>query len=195
MYAPLYSKDGKAADTAQLAGRHPCECQAVKHPLVNNCLSCGRIACAQKGSGPCVFCVSLEVTREEQLDYDSNSAEITQIIDDERDYFSVDSNNCLTPVHREEGRVWTCGCASFLSKVTSMFVQGKKNLLFKYLTQFNLLHRDMIHDEDCFMMDGSGVSVRDIWRTMEDMRQNTETCTCWRWWTGRGHVYLPPHAP
>jgi len=135
-YVPLYSKDGKAADTVQLAGRHPCECQAVKHPLVNNCLSCGRIVCAQEGSGPCLFCASLVVTREEQLvldkknkksemlykklagdsrsqyqaaldnkerllDYDANSAKRTQIIDDESDYFSVDSNKWLTPQQRE----------------------------------------------------------------------------------------------
>ena len=135
-YVPLYSKDGKAADTVQLAGRHPCECQAVKHPLVNNCLACGRIVCAQEGSSPCLFCASLVVTREEQLvldnktkksemlykelagdsrsqyqtaldnkerllDYDANSAKRTQIIDDESDYFSVDSNKWLTPQQRE----------------------------------------------------------------------------------------------
>jgi len=135
-YVPLYSKDGKAAETVQLVGRHPCECQAVKHPLVNNCLSCGRIVCAQEGSGPCFFCANLVVTKEEQLildrkskksemlykklagdsrsqyqaavdnkerllEYDANSAKRTQIIDDESDYFNVDSNKWLTPQQRE----------------------------------------------------------------------------------------------
>jgi len=135
-YVPLYSKDGKAAETVQLSGRHPCECQAVKHPLVNNCLSCGRIVCAQEGSGPCFFCDHLVVTKEEQvvldkknkksemlykklagdsrsqyqaaldnkerlLEYDANSAKRTQIIDDESDYFNVDTNKWLTPQQRE----------------------------------------------------------------------------------------------
>jgi len=135
-YVPLYSKDGKAAETVQLPGRHPCECQAVKHPLVNNCLSCGRIVCAQEGSGPCLFCANLVVSKEEQiildkknkksemlyrklagdsrsqyqaavankdrlLEFDANSAKRTQIIDDESDYFNVDSNKWLTPQQRE----------------------------------------------------------------------------------------------
>jgi hypothetical protein len=37
-------------------GRHKCNCQATKHDLINNCLKCGRIVCAQEGSGPCFFC-------------------------------------------------------------------------------------------------------------------------------------------
>jgi len=45
----------------------------VKHPLVNNCLSCGRIVCAQEGSGPCFFCANLVVTKEEQLVLDRKS--------------------------------------------------------------------------------------------------------------------------
>jgi len=135
-FVPLYSKDGKAAEVVQLSGRHPCECQAVKHPLINNCLSCGRIVCSQEGSGPCLFCANLVVTREEQaildkknkkseylykklagdsrsqyqaalenknklLEFDANSAKRTQIIDDESDYFNVDSNKWLTPQQRE----------------------------------------------------------------------------------------------
>ncbi|CAL8079942.1 unnamed protein product [Calicophoron daubneyi] len=48
-----------------LPGRHPCQCLATKHSLVNNCTSCGRIVCAQEGSGPCFFCGSLVCSREE----------------------------------------------------------------------------------------------------------------------------------
>ncbi|XP_023348454.1 activating signal cointegrator 1 [Eurytemora carolleeae] len=48
-FVPLYSKDGKMSDVVLLTGRHPCECQAVKHQLVNNCLSCGRVVCQQVG--------------------------------------------------------------------------------------------------------------------------------------------------
>ena len=38
-------------DTVTLPGRHPCQCLAQKHKLVNNCSSCGRIVCEQEGSG------------------------------------------------------------------------------------------------------------------------------------------------
>ena len=133
----LYGQDGKAAESVQLPGRHPCDCQSLRHALVNNCLSCGKIICAQEGSGPCLFCGSLVVTNEEQsvldkknkksdllykklvgdegrsqyqaavdnknrlLDYQANSAKRTQIIDDESDYFNVDTNKWLTPEQRE----------------------------------------------------------------------------------------------
>ena len=42
-----------------LPGRNPCQCQAQKHDLVNNCTKCGRIVCKQEGSGPCLFCSQL----------------------------------------------------------------------------------------------------------------------------------------
>ena len=123
----------------RLAGRHPCECQAVKHALVSNCLGCGRVVCTQEGSGPCLFCATLVCTKEEQavldrkskkseqllkrlggdgrdeyqashqkalankerlLEYDANSEKRTRIIDDESDYFAVDTNKWLTPQQR-----------------------------------------------------------------------------------------------
>lgn len=60
-----------------LPGRHPCECLAQKHKLINNCISCGRIVCEQEGSGPCLFCGCLVCTREEQeiLQRDSNKSQ------------------------------------------------------------------------------------------------------------------------
>merc|ERR1719228_1315709 len=140
-FVPLYSKEGKEADVIKLAGRHLCECQAVKHSLVSNCLSCGRIVCSQEGSGPCLFCGNLVVTREEQiildrkskkseqlykklaggdsrdkyqashqkamdnkerlLEFDANCEKRTRVIDDESDYFAVDTNKWLTPQQRE----------------------------------------------------------------------------------------------
>ena len=123
----------------KLAGRHPCECQAVKHSLVSNCLGCGRVVCSQEGSGPCLFCGTLVCTREEQvvldrkskkseqllkrlggdgrdeyqashqkalenkerlLEYDANCEKRTRVIDDESDYFAVDTNKWLTPQQR-----------------------------------------------------------------------------------------------
>ncbi|XP_078494523.1 activating signal cointegrator 1-like isoform X2 [Ciona intestinalis] len=66
-YVSLYGKDGEmTAHAVMLPGRNICECQAQKHKLVNNCLSCGRVVCEQEGSGPCLFCGDLVCTREEK---------------------------------------------------------------------------------------------------------------------------------
>ena len=53
--------------------RLPCNCQSSRHPLINNCLSCGKIVCAQEGSGPCLFCGALVVTNEEQAVLDKKN--------------------------------------------------------------------------------------------------------------------------
>lgn len=62
-FVPLYSKEGEARTSVRLPGRHPCECLAQKHSLINNCTSCGRIVCEQEGEGPCYFCGSLVCTK------------------------------------------------------------------------------------------------------------------------------------
>ena len=59
-FVPLYSKEGMEVDVVRVAGRRKCECQAVKHGLVSNCLGSGRIVCSQEGSGPCLFCGTLD---------------------------------------------------------------------------------------------------------------------------------------
>ena len=41
------------------SGRTQCECQALKHKLINNCTNCGRVVCEQEGAGPCLFCGKL----------------------------------------------------------------------------------------------------------------------------------------
>ncbi|CAH8451384.1 unnamed protein product [Heterobilharzia americana] len=66
-FYPLFC-EGAHSDqlVSLLPGRHPCQCLATKHQLVNNCVNCGRIVCAQEGSGPCYYCGSLVCTREEQ---------------------------------------------------------------------------------------------------------------------------------
>lgn len=40
----------------KLQGRAICYCMCTLHPLVNNCVSCGKIVCEQEGEGPCMFC-------------------------------------------------------------------------------------------------------------------------------------------
>lgn len=84
-----------------------CDCQAQKHRLINNCLSCGRIVCEQEGAGPCLFCGTpvtgepVRVTgyctpdvldkalrhRNKLLEFDRNSSKRTEVIDDETDYY------------------------------------------------------------------------------------------------------------
>lgn len=43
-----------------------CDCQATRHRLVANCLSCGRVVCSQEGEGPCHFCGSM-VTKDREV--------------------------------------------------------------------------------------------------------------------------------
>ncbi|XP_067105193.1 activating signal cointegrator 1 isoform X1 [Osmerus mordax] len=76
-FVNLYAKEGQDKLAIMLPGRHPCDCLAQKHNLINNCISCGRIVCQQEGSGPCLFCGSLVCTIEEQeiLQRDSNKSQ------------------------------------------------------------------------------------------------------------------------
>jgi hypothetical protein len=39
---------------------------AQKHELINNCLNCGKIVCAQEGEGNCLYCGN-KVTRPDGL--------------------------------------------------------------------------------------------------------------------------------
>ncbi|XP_069812545.1 activating signal cointegrator 1 isoform X2 [Dendropsophus ebraccatus] len=76
-FVNLYTKEGQDRLTVLIPGRHPCECLAQKHKLINNCINCGRIVCEQEGSGPCLFCGNLVCTKEEQdiLLRDSNKSQ------------------------------------------------------------------------------------------------------------------------
>uniref|UniRef100_A0A671QT43 Thyroid hormone receptor interactor 4 n=1 Tax=Sinocyclocheilus anshuiensis TaxID=1608454 RepID=A0A671QT43_9TELE len=76
-FVNLYAQEGRDKLAVLLPGHQPCECQAQKHRLINNCLSCGWIVCEQEGSGPCLLCGSLVCTTEEQeiLQRDSNKSQ------------------------------------------------------------------------------------------------------------------------
>lgn len=121
-------KAGKAVSLAEAAkgsivfqqGR-PCSCQARRHRLVSNCLSCGKIVCEQEGEGPCNFCGALvlregssyagleeslpplseaetaaEAYAKRLVEYDRNSAARTTVIDDQSDYYEIDGNSWLS---------------------------------------------------------------------------------------------------
>ena len=49
-------------------GRLYCECLAVKHGLLANCLFCGKIVCKLEGPGPCPSCGVLVESRQQQLE-------------------------------------------------------------------------------------------------------------------------------
>lgn len=75
-----YSKFDTSASAAGLKkGRHPCECQAIEHELVNNCTNCGRIVCAQEGSGPCLYCDTMVLTRDEMDIMAANTKESNKL--------------------------------------------------------------------------------------------------------------------
>ena len=54
-FVPLMSAEGQSRATPQLPGRYSCQCLAQRHTLVNNCVECGRIVCAQVGRCVCVL--------------------------------------------------------------------------------------------------------------------------------------------
>lgn len=99
----------------------PCSCQARRHRLVSNCLSCGKIVCEQEGEGPCSFCGSLvlmegstyagldeslppqsdaeaaaDAYAKRLVEYDRNSAARTAVIDDQSDYYEIEGNSWLS---------------------------------------------------------------------------------------------------
>ncbi|KAG5447719.1 Activating signal cointegrator 1 [Clonorchis sinensis] len=66
-FYPLFTEGARGDHLVSLLpGRHPCQCLATKHQLVSNCTNCGRIVCAQEGSGPCFFCGNLVCSKEER---------------------------------------------------------------------------------------------------------------------------------
>ncbi|XP_043245105.1 activating signal cointegrator 1-like isoform X4 [Amphibalanus amphitrite] len=117
----VFSPEGADIASMKLPGRHRCDCQAAKHPLVTNCLSCGRIVCEQEGAGPCLFCGAMVGSesgppgraaagggrtqpgsdaalrratehKDKLLERDKDGTQRASIIDDERDYFQTGSS-------------------------------------------------------------------------------------------------------
>ncbi|XP_075519491.1 uncharacterized protein LOC142553254 [Primulina tabacum] len=104
----------------------PCSCQARRHRLISNCLSCGKIVCEQEGEGPCHFCGALvlregstyadldevgvpmtdaeaaaEAFAKRLVEYDRDSAARTTVIDDQSDYYEIDGNSWLSLEEKE----------------------------------------------------------------------------------------------
>lgn len=78
-FVNLYSQDGKDRTAPLLRGRHKCDCEAKKHSLINNCLNCGRIVCAQEDAGPCIICGELVCSEKDQTILSSNTKQAGQL--------------------------------------------------------------------------------------------------------------------
>ena len=105
-------------------GIKPCFCMSTRHPLVGNCLECGRIHCLQEGDKNCIECGAKLVTKKEytsQLAFDINAKNANahkdkllhfqkefysklQIIDDFTDWYEVSNNTWLDEKSREEAK-------------------------------------------------------------------------------------------
>jgi hypothetical protein len=57
-----------SASTAEATAARRCNCVATRHPLqaaAPNCLNCGKVVCLKEGLGPCTFCGTPLLSREE----------------------------------------------------------------------------------------------------------------------------------
>ena len=88
------------ADNFLAPGRNRCTCQARRHRLLGNCMSCGRVICEQEGWGPCFFCGEPFMKKGKELKnkdgadaaaqhkdkllaFQNNSAQRTKVVDDQ----------------------------------------------------------------------------------------------------------------
>ncbi|KAL0355707.1 UNVERIFIED_CONTAM: Activating signal cointegrator 1 [Sesamum radiatum] len=140
----------------------PCSCQARRHRLVSNCLSCGKIVCEQEGEGPCNFCGSLvlkegsayagldegvmlvtdaEAAAEEfakrLVEYDRNSAARTTVIDDQSDYYEIEGNSWLSNEEKE-----------LLRKKREELEEEERAKRSKIVMTFDLLGRKVLLNKD-----------------------------------------------
>ncbi|XP_004137406.1 uncharacterized protein C1A6.01c [Cucumis sativus] len=140
----------------------PCSCQARRHRLVSNCLSCGKIVCEQEGEGPCSFCGSLvlregstyagmdegftplsdaeaaaEAYAKRLVEYDRNSAARTSVIDDQSDYYQIEGNSWLSNEEKE-----------LLKKKQEEIEEAERAKRNKVVVTFDLVGRKVLLNED-----------------------------------------------
>jgi hypothetical protein len=68
---------------------------AQKHPLINNCLHCGRIVCEVEGAGPCFFCGNIVVGKNSKETYEEDLEFFTKLDEDpalQESYFKALEN-------------------------------------------------------------------------------------------------------
>ncbi|KAL1924833.1 uncharacterized protein VTP21DRAFT_4487 [Calcarisporiella thermophila] len=107
-----------ASDSGGGAGRRrkACNCMATKHPLLTvapNCLSCGKIICTHEGPGPCTFCGTPILSREQQLNL---LAELKR----ERQLAKMEQHNQA----RKKNRTGPAGTVPYAAKVSGEGLLG-----------------------------------------------------------------------
>ncbi|KAG6514980.1 activating signal cointegrator 1-like isoform X1 [Zingiber officinale] len=140
----------------------PCSCQARRHKLVSNCLSCGKIVCEQEGEGPCNFCGALvlkegstyaglsdmavplseaeaaaEAYSKRLVEYDRNSAARTKVIDDQSDYYEIEGNSWLSAEEKQ-----------LIQKKKKEIEEADEARRGKVVVTFDLLGRKVILNKD-----------------------------------------------
>ncbi|XP_074277373.1 uncharacterized protein LOC141601010 [Silene latifolia] len=150
----------------------PCSCQARRHRLISNCLSCGKIVCEQEGEGPCQFCgalvlkegsnyAGLEVsgiplTEDEVaanayakrlVDFDRNAAARTSVIDDQSDYYD-EGNSWLSMEEKE-----------LLKKKQEEIEEAEAANRKKVVIAFDLVGRRVLINEDDVSELESGLNI------------------------------------
>ena len=105
-------------------GIKECFCMSTRHPLVGNCIECGRIHCLQEGDKNCINCGAKLITKKEytsQLAFDPAAKNAflhkeklltfqkefyskLQIVDDFTDWYEVSNNTWLDEKSREEAK-------------------------------------------------------------------------------------------
>lgn len=150
----------------------PCSCQARRHKLVSNCLSCGKIVCEQEGEGPCNFCGALvlregstyaglddeqivrplsdaeakaEAYAKRLVDYDRNSAARTMVIDDQSDYYEFETNNWLSEKEK-----------ALLRKKQKEIEEAEKERKGKVVVTFDLVGRKVIMNNESSDWESAG---------------------------------------
>ncbi|PKA50718.1 hypothetical protein AXF42_Ash017597 [Apostasia shenzhenica] len=140
----------------------PCSCQARRHKLVSNCLSCGKIVCEQEGEGPCNFCGALvlregstyagldnvmvplleteaaaEAYAKRLVEYDRDSAARTKVIDDQSDYYEIEGNSWLSEGEKE-----------LLKKKQEEIEEAEEARRRKVIVTFDLVGRKVVLNRD-----------------------------------------------
>ena len=107
-------------------GIKECFCMSTRHPLVGNCLECGRIHCLQEGDKKCIACGAHLILKEDYkkqlelmkdinlknanlhkdklLQFQKDFYSKLQIIDDFTDWYEVSNNTWLDDKSREEAK-------------------------------------------------------------------------------------------
>ena len=105
-------------------GVKECFCMSTRHPLVGNCIECGRIHCLQEGDKNCIYCGAKLITKKEYtsqlaLDNVAKNAYLhkekllkfqkefyskLQIVDDFTDWYEVSNNTWLDEKSRQEAK-------------------------------------------------------------------------------------------